>query len=223
MKTQNKIILAIFSVILLFGVPVLASSFEAMLVKGVLGNIWNIDEKVNAGITITQEHHEIHEGNSFETHVYDTATTSLTVAFKVANSTDTSKEMHMVFGFGASAPVVFQIWENATWDNGTGISKQVNYQNRNKERTSETLLNDLSGSFIANNTLIVNPDNPDFTNAILIDDQITVVSKQAGGESRIGGHEWILCNGCTYVITMTNGANTLMEQNYHYYETTPKN
>ena len=62
------------------------------------GNIANVDSMTNSLQIIEFEHHEIHEGNSFERHIdsANLAVATINVAFFTASGT---KKAHMLFGW----------------------------------------------------------------------------------------------------------------------------
>jgi hypothetical protein len=179
------------------------------------------DNKFKVPIYITIEHHKIHKGDAFERHIDsgNAAVASLEVAFKTLSG---SKLAHILFGFGSSDEILFQIYEGATWDASSGTALTGNNNNRDNGSASTVLLEDTTtGSF---NTAGITKDPTNSAGGTLIEQQYTYnagIGAAVSAESRHAGHEWVLKDNTTYLIKMTQtGGNCKMSIDLHWYEHT---
>jgi hypothetical protein len=177
------------------------------------------DNKFKVPVHINVEHYAIHKGDSFEIHIdtADTAVTGLDVAFKTLAG---SKLAHMIFGFAASDTVLWQIYENATWDPSSGTAIPSKNNNRDDNGNSEVVLeNTTTGSFDTGG-ITKDPTNPSVAGATLFEQQYTYTTKVAGGDTRQAAHEWVLKNDTQYLvrITKTSASNAKYSIDLHWYE-----
>lgn len=177
------------------------------------------DSKFKVPVVINAEHSEIHEGCSFERHI-DSANahvSSLNVAFKTLNS---AKLAHMVFGFTASDTVLFEIFEGATWTQGSGTLLTIFNNERDSGGNSLVMLEDNGQpTFTASNAVI--QDVTGIAGGIVFENQYTYSEKKSGGDTRQSSHEWDLKRDTTYIIRMTEtSGNCKMSIDLHWYEHT---
>lgn len=168
------------------------------------------------------EHHEIHEGDSYERHIdsANAAVAGLNVAFKTAPGI---KLDHMLFGWSSSDEILFEIIEGATWDNGTGTPLNISNINRDMNKNSTAILENFNQvTFTANNQVM--KDVTGIAGGTVIDPQYTYNAGLGAAtivETRNAGHEWILRNNETYIVRMTKtDSNCKMSINLHWYEHT---
>ncbi len=180
------------------------------------------DTKFAVPLSISTEHSKIHEGVSFERHIdsANAAVAALNVAFKTLAGT---RLAHMIFGFGSSDEILWELIEGATWTQGTGTALTV-FNNNRASGVSTVILEDKNqATFTASNAMV--KDVTGIANGTTFDNQYTYnaslgASKQA--ESRTAAHEWLLKPGTTYIARATKtDANCKISINIHWYEHTP--
>ena len=104
--------------------------------------------------TISGEHHETHEGASYERHVDsgNVATSSLNATFKTAAGT---KRMHILVGWSSDDETLFEIIEGATWTQGTGLALDVFNLRRDITASSSVIQENVNQpSFTANSQVM---------------------------------------------------------------------
>ena len=182
------------------------------------------DAKHAAPLVATIEHHEIHEGCSYEVHVNsaNADVAALNIAFKTL---DSSKLAHMVFAWDNDDDILFEIIEGATWTQGTGTERAIQNHNLDTGGASVVILEDKGqATFTASNTVI--QDVTGIAGGTVRDNQYTYrtgVGGTGGGESRAATHEWILKRNTTYIIRSTQtGGNCRMTNTLHWYEHTDR-
>lgn len=185
------------------------------------GRIQEFDNKFKVPIFINVEHHEVHEGCSFERHIssVNLAVTTLNVAFKTLAGT---KLAHMLFGFASNDEIHFEVIEGATWNQGSGTALNIFNENRNNGSNSTVILEDKNqAQFTASNQVIKDVVNVAGGTSIEPDRYTYNAGLGAAtvAETREAGHEWILKNDTTYVIriTQTDG-DCKMSIDLHWYE-----
>jgi len=184
-----------------------------------------LDALTESLVCISFEHHEVHDGDSFERHIDsgNANVASLNVAFKTV---DTGKLVHMLFGFGTDDEVLWEIIEGAIWTQGTGTALDINHHNRKASSPSVAILEDVNqATFTASNQFI--QDVTGIQGGTIFENQYIYnasIGQNRSAEARTSGHEWVLRPDTTYVVrvTQTDG-NCKMSINLHYYESTPRN
>lgn len=201
------------------------ASQKTQIVNG-SGNVANIDDVSSSFQVINFEHHEIHEGDSFERHVdsANAAVATMNVAFFTASGT---KKAHMLFGWSSSDEIFWEICEGATWTQGTGTVQNVFNINRDTGDGGSTVIleDDTQPTPTANNQILKDVTVTACTK--LIDNQYTYnagLPQSSSAETRQSGHEWVLKPDESYLIRMTKtDANCKMSINLHWYEHTDSN
>lgn len=180
------------------------------------------DVMTGLDINIPSDHSEIHKGSSFERHIDsgNLAVASLNVAFKTVNSTE---KAHMLFGHGMSDEILIEIFEGATWDQGSGSALDIHNHNRDNGATSTVILEDVNQpTFTASDQVIKDVTN--VAGGTVFENQYTYNAGQGAkveAETRSAEHEWVLKPNTTYVIRMTQtGGNCKMSIDLHWYEFT---
>lgn len=183
---------------------------------------WEFDNLFKTPAIISIEHHEIHEGSSFERHIdsSNAAVAGLNVAFKTLTG---SKLAHMLFGWSSNDEILFEIVEGATWTQGTGTALTINNVNRNNGNASTVILeNKNQAEFTASNQMI--KDVTGVSGGTVFDNQYTYnagLGASVAAETRNALHEWPLKNNTTYVVRMTQtDGNCKMSITLHWYEHT---
>lgn len=179
-----------------------------------------IDSVSHALSVISFEHHEIHEGHSFERHIdsANAAVAGLNVAFKTAPGT---KLVHMLLGWSSNDEVLVEGLEGATWTQGTGTATTFYNHNRETINTSTAILEDKNqATFTANHQII--KDVTGIAGGEVFEKQYTYNAGLGAAttvESREAGHEWVLKPDTTYVIRLTQtDGNCKMSIDLHWYE-----
>ncbi len=195
------------------------------VIRNTLGYNADVDKMVSALIAISEEHHQIHGGSSFERHIdsANAAVASLNVAFKTVNTTE---KAHIIFGHGMSDEVLIEIIEGPTWDQGSGTALTIFTHNRDLANTSTVILEDKNQpTFTANNQVIKDVTN--VAGGTTFENQYTYnagLGAAINAETRGAAHEWVLKPNTTYVIRMTQtGGNCKMSIDLHWYEHTDSN
>jgi hypothetical protein len=180
------------------------------------------DSKVKVPIFQNTEHAEIHAGDSFERHIdsVNAAVVGLNAAFKTLSGT---KLAHMLFGFGSSDEILWEILEGATWTQGSGSLLTVFNHNRNEGGASAIILEDQGQpAFTASNSIIKNVTG--IAGGTVFENQYTYnagVGLNLSAETRAAHHEWVLKANTTYIARMTQtGGNCKMSIDLHWYEHT---
>ena len=180
------------------------------------------DNKFQVPIHISVEHHEIHEGDSFERHIdsANAAVATMNVAFKTLAGT---KLAHTLFGYGMSDEVLIEIIEGATWTQGSGSLLTVFNHERDSGGSSELILeNQGQPTFTASNAII--KDVTGIAGGTIFENQYTYnagLGASMTAETRTDGHEWVLKANTTYIIRVTQtGGNCKMSIDLHWYEHT---
>jgi hypothetical protein len=186
----------------------------------------SIDASTNALISVTNEHHEIHDGSSYEIHVDSANATvaSMEIAFKTLTG---SKLAHMLFGFSSNDEISFAIYEGASWDASSGTAVPAKYNNRSVAAVSTLILEDTTTGSFDTIGVTKNPTNSAVGGADRMEFQYTYnasLGVSVTAESRHAAHEWVLKANTTYLIIMTaTDANCKMSIDLHWYEHTNKN
>lgn len=186
------------------------------------GNIFAIliDKITRALISISQLHHEAHEGNAFivdsENLTLNTNST-LTLSFKTP---DTIKKPHLTLDFSALLGCKVEIIEGTTWTQGTGTVTNIINRHRNSSTQSILLENKNQVTFTASNQLIQDVTGLSGGTTIRTLRTFGVKNKISGGGGR-DEEEMILKPNTTYTIklTSTNDSNSAT-LNLSWYEHT---
>lgn len=95
---------------------------------------YSVDKYTGAAKTVTNEHHEIHDGNHYFVASYDqlNAGASLLFGFTTANE---EEEVHIVFGFESTGQTLFEMYEDCDFDISSSVVTPFN-SNRNSSNLS---------------------------------------------------------------------------------------
>ena len=183
---------------------------------------WNASDKTwdnvvldpNTGtlLSITQEHHEVHEGTSFTVSVSNTVTNTgehTAIGFATPN---TDKWVHLFYYGTASALSKFSICETTSVDPNEGTETAIINRHRNSSVTST--VSDITGAGTGGIATINKVSYYDETAAAAanITETTEIYSETMGGsgntQSKTGGQtrgrvEFILKQDTEYIILMT--------------------
>jgi hypothetical protein len=177
-----------------------------------LSGVPHRDKTSEALITLTQAHHQAHEGAAYS--LTATGTQTLNVCFKVPAG---SVQVHMLYRWTSGDATVFTITENRTWTTNTGTATTV--FNRNRRSTNISVVQEDKS------------DTPNFTagavvvDATLVGDGTAILVDQsfAAGASRVGNSraddEFVLKSDETYVFDMAAGVGDELYLQLSWYET----
>jgi hypothetical protein len=186
------------------------------------GRELEFDNKFKVPVFATIEHHEIHEGDSYEIHIdsANAAVASLNLAFRTLPG---EKLVHLLCGWSSSDEILFEIVEGAGWTQGTGTATTFYNLERNSSNTSTTILeNKNQATFTASNQVIKNVTG--VAGGTVLDKQYTYnasVGQNRTAETRNATHERILKSNTNYLIRMTQtDGNCKMSISFFFYEHT---
>lgn len=172
------------------------------------------DDLVAAITTIDHAHHQVHSGNHYEVHIEGGAsvTSTISCAFKVPSGT---KRVHMVIDWKTSGRAHIELLRGATWTASTGTDMTVSNNNFVTSNTSQ-LQGNASGTFTS--SVVVKDPTALTGTAAHVD--YAYAAKQAGGNTSLPRHEWLLNNNENYGIRITSdtGAGVYMGTVPHWYE-----
>jgi hypothetical protein len=118
------------------------------------------DSLHRAPLIIDVAHHEIHEGDAFLSGHADTSMNNgatIILAFKTPPGT---KRIHMLYEFSTLAGGHLDIYKDSTWNASTGTLLPVyNHKQMDTPDSSAMLEDQSTGSFIANDNIILDPVN----------------------------------------------------------------
>jgi hypothetical protein len=165
------------------------------------------DPLTNSKTTVVFEHHEIHEGDSFNVHVESgslAAAATYSIAFKTENST---KRIHLLINYATKTGGKMSLYEGATWTTNTGTLATIYNKKRQSSMNSSSLLEDLTSTptFAANDKVLIDPTIAALGTVIPWQD----VAYGAVNRPATGGratNERILKPDTTYVIQFVSGA-----------------
>ena len=165
------------------------------------------DEMTNSLITISYEHHEIHEGDSFVVSIVDTTMASaetLVLAFKTPAGT---KRAHLIYEYSTLTGAHCELIEGPTWDQGSGAAVTITNRLRAASPASSILLENRGQvTFTASDEMISNPTT--LSGGTVIDTNYSFGSNKLPESSRRGQHEFILKPDSTYAIRFTSDASS---------------
>ncbi len=167
-------------------------------------------------VMMNAPHHQVHNGNHFETHVNSEFGTvaSLAFAFKVEAGV---KRPHMVIDWTVTDKALIELIEGPTWDTNTGTVLVPINNNRSFIKTSILQEDKTATPNWTSNGVLVNPAN--IIGGIVLHSHYAYLSRSVGGSSSLPRHEWVLAPGQTYVIRMIKDtANCYMGIIPHWYE-----
>jgi hypothetical protein len=188
------------------------SAVGSVCVLGVNGNLTQ-DKSSGDLSVITQEHHEIHDGNHFNVRGFTTLPTSgNTICFGVLTPTG-SKWTHFLFDVEGTTQTEVRIWEGATLSGGTAVIAFNN--NRNSTNVSNLTiranpvisgLSATSGLLLASHSKGLEGTTPSKASQVA----------QTGRED-----EWIFKSGTSYLTEIKSvGAGNIVDYAATWYEYT---
>ena len=181
-----------------------------------------IDAVTNALITVQNEHHEVHEGSAFSANHVDTSMAigdTNELCFKTPAA---GKLIHLAGEFLTLTGGHLDLIEGPTWDASSGSAVAIYNRKRAAAMTSSVLLEDRStGSFVANDELILNPTT--FAGGTVLLPFYGFGQKNqfsGGGQSAL---EWVLQPETQYAVRFVSTANSNAAQILmRWYEHTSK-
>ena len=108
-----------------------------------------LDGDTHYAIGISVDHHKVHEGESFYASYSQSISDTGYMTCIGLNTPNTTKWVHMVASFSASALTTVGIYESPSIDNGEGTAKVV--INRNRNGTETALVTSILVTPVANN------------------------------------------------------------------------
>ncbi len=190
-------------------------SFDELIAK---------DELTGATLTAEYEHHEIHSGESYASHLDNTTDNTddhrSAVGFRTP---DSEMAMHIVMEIASSSPAEFSLEESPTIDDDAGTEETIYNRNRNSPKTSR--VRSLQATPVANQVTTFTEGQIAAANFVAgtVLDHVQLVGgngpKAVGGDGR-GAQEWNLKKNTKYLLIMQNiGANAnLHEIHLDWYE-----
>jgi len=179
------------------------SAIPVWLIGDVDNATIRFDEVTGVPITMSYEHHEIHDGSTFRVQVNNqgASAATLNMAFRVK---DQSKAPHMVFTLIATSTGYIELIEGATWDSESGTRVVMKNSNRNSAKTS-ILEEDSLGAWNANG---VAKDVTNITGGTVISrkDIFSATAPQGFGGGGVAERpsEIVLKPGETYILRFTS-------------------
>lgn len=163
-------------------------------------------------VGITQEHHEVHEGDHYHFAAIDEdLDTAATMEFLITTP-NTTKWGHFVWSIIGALTTKIELFEDPT--HTTNVLQSTFNSNRNSLNTAALTIH------------TSNDDNADGTRidaaSFGIDTGIGASIRSGGGAGR-GGQEWILKQNAKYLVRVTSGAdNNNVTLRFTWYEHTAK-
>ncbi len=160
-----------------------------------------IDSLTHSTQSVTQPHHEIHDGESYITDAEETLASSGTLVFTF-RTPNTTKWIHLVIYARASGEANINLVENPTITVSTGTSQAAHNRNRNSANVT-TLSDSSSGSWVPGS----------ITLGATQSGGTTIYTEHIGSGKNIGGStpdrmEFILKQNEDYTIILTSEAAT---------------
>jgi len=183
-----------------------------------------IDLMTGQLVTLDYAHHEVHGGSAFCSVVVDTSmgnSDTLNAAFKTPTGT---KRVHLLIQFSTLVGGDLQLWEGATWTQGSGAAMPIINRKRLATVKDSMLLEDRAqATFTLSNEMISNVTGTNTAAATSLCRAYAFGSQNKAAGVRRGTSEWILKPGSTYlaVFTATGGSNKA-ELALDWYEHTDK-
>lgn len=166
-------------------------------------------DKLSGGlITITQSHHEIHEGDHYYFYHTDGDFDIADVKQYILTTPNTTKRIHIISSVISSLDAVIQIYETST--HTLGAAQTIFNNDRNSLNTATATIN-ISNNDVANGTLI-------FESYFGINTGVGIGTVVGGGGAR-GENETILKANTKYLFKITAGTdNGTMSIRFTWYE-----
>lgn len=176
--------------------------------------IASIDHLTNALEVLDYPHHEIHNGTNYRAKLTQEVGSGNSISLTITTPTD-GKQCHMLFDIstGNSANVV--IYEDTAVTANTGNAVTPLNANRNYP--------DSSGSTVVSNATVNTTNRVELVDTFIGQPGSNPSDPDTGGESA-SRHEWILKEGKSYTVVVTETASEtqLMHIGFDWYEHTPK-
>jgi len=112
-----------------------------------------LDSMTTAVVSITYEHHEIHDGDTFAVHVDNTCTNTGEMTVFAFNTPNTTKWSHLVASATATAAASFRIVEAPSIDVGAPGTEETGYKtpyNRNRNSLNISTLSNIHSTPVVN-------------------------------------------------------------------------
>ncbi len=186
-----------------------------------------LDSMTNLLETITDEHHEVHEGGAFAAQFANTAlgdNETINICFKTPAGT---KRAHLIAEFTTLVGGEFELWEGPTWTTNTGNTAPTVNRLRKASMTASTLTEDKTAtpSFTATNNVLVDTLGLNTTPATLIHlTHAFGIKGKVGAGGGADAEEIVLKPATTYAALFTaNGGSNKGQILMHWYEHTDSN
>lgn len=149
---------------------VITNSDSKVMIVDSDGDIILIDEDVGALVSISLEHHIVHEGTAYMADTVDLVLAdgeNITLVFKTMT---TPERVHMFFEFTTLVGGDLKVWEDARWTTNTGGLVPIYNRKREATMTDSGLLEDLTATplFTATNNILEGVGGINLTNATQI-------------------------------------------------------
>lgn len=118
-----------------------------------------VDSLTGADIVVDYAHHEVHGKSAFRTSAVDEAmgnADTIELCFKTPAGT---KRAHLTLEFATLVGVKVEVLSGVTWDTGTGAQNAIINRFQEASPESSMILEDTTSSFVANDAVVLNPDN----------------------------------------------------------------
>ena len=168
-----------------------------------------IDSITSTLVAIEYEHHEIHEGDSFVTHVDNTCTNTGEMTVLAFNTPNTSKRIHLVMSGTGTSSSTFQLIENPTIDVDEATGQLTPYNRNRIVLTASTVLSIKTVPVVAEVSYYYEAEaaTANITKTVALWTEIIGESgnpsTKSGGTTR-GQSEFILAKNTQYCIVMTS-------------------
>jgi len=185
------------------------------------GNPITVDEITRTTVSITDLHHEIHEGRYFTAWKNSlTGVTSVIMAFKVEPGQE--KEPHMAIDWKTEESGSIAWYKGVTWTQGSGAAfTPCNSYDKHQGVKTSILQGDQSGDFISDE-IVINPTGLNIEGAAKVFEDASWGTNQTTAAVHIGRRsEQVLEIGETYAIVIdcgNGGARIFLD----WYEHIPK-
>ena len=168
-----------------------------------------IDSITSTLVEIEYEHHEIHEGDSFVTHVDNACTNTGEMTVLAFNTPNTSKRIHLVASGTATSGATFQIIEAPSIDVDEAAGQLTPYNRNRTVSTASTVLSIKTVPVVAEVSYYYEAEaaTANITKTVALWTEIIGEtgnpSTKSGGGTR-GQSEFILSKNTQYCIIITS-------------------
>ena len=169
------------------------------------GTSVNVDESTGALVTITQAHHEVHEGDQYL--VTDSQNLDTTTMLWQVTAPNTAIEPHIVFDIECTGEMLIVITEGSDMTDGTAMA-EVN-RNRRSVNTATTIVTRTPTGGTTVGTTVISTARSGAT---------SIASKTIASGAARGTNEFVLKINTKYVISVTTFADVWVSLHLDWYE-----